>query len=128
MTDGAPDARFTLPAWAQEETVKKTTFTTTLTTPRHREILVETHQGKAGSQLSHNSIRQSKEEQTEQCLILELDGGSTLDCRSEIGRGNGSIIITIDSKPNPNSCPFFVLMPTEWQQTVSLWLWTSFVI
>jgi hypothetical protein len=83
---------------------KKTTFATTLTTPRHGEILVETRQDKAGSQLSHNSIRQSKEEQTEQCLILELDGGSILDCRSGIGRGDGSIILTIDSKLNPNSC------------------------
>jgi hypothetical protein len=85
-------------------------------------------QGKAGSQLSHNSIRQSKEEQTEQCLILELDGGSILDCQSGIGRGDGSIILTIDSKPNTNSCSFFVLRPIEWQQTVSLWPQTSFVI
>jgi hypothetical protein len=55
-------------------------FATTLAMLRHGEILVEMRQGKAGSQLSHNSIRQSKEEQTEQCLILELDGGSILDC------------------------------------------------
>jgi hypothetical protein len=96
--------------------------------PRHGEILVETRQGEAGSQLSHNSIRQSKEEQTERCLILELDGGSILDCGLGIGRGDGSIILTIDSKPNPNSWSFFVLRPTEWQQTVSLWLQTSFVI
>jgi hypothetical protein len=68
--------------------------------PRHGEILVEMRQGEAGSQLSHNSIRQSKEEQTEQCLILELDGGSILDCRLGIGRGDGSIILTIDSNPN----------------------------
>jgi hypothetical protein len=68
--------------------------------PRHEEILVEMRQGKAGSQLSHNSIRQSKEEQTEQCLILELDGGSILDCQWGIGRGDGSIILTIDSNPN----------------------------
>ncbi len=128
MTDGAPDARFILPAQAREETVKKTMFATTLIMPRQWEILVETRQGKAGSQLSHNSIRQSKQEQTEQCLILELDEGSILDCRLGIGRGDGSIILTIDSKPNPNSCSFFVLRPTEWQQTVSLWLQTSFVI
>jgi hypothetical protein len=105
---------------------KKTTFTTTLTMPRHREMLVETRQGKAGSQLSHNSIRQSYEEQTERCLILELDGGSILDCQSGIRRGDGSIILTIDSKPNPNSCSFFVLRPTEWRRTASLWLQTSF--
>jgi hypothetical protein len=122
MTNGAPDAGFTLPAWAWEETVEKTMFATTLTMIRHGEILVKTRQSKAGSQLSHNSIRQSKEEQTEQCLILELDGGSILDCRSRIGRRDGSIIFTIDSKPNPNTCSFFVLRPTEWQQTVSLWL------
>ncbi len=36
--------------------------------------------------------------------------------------------LTIDSKPNPNSYSFFVLRPTEWGWTVSLWLWTSFVI
>jgi hypothetical protein len=93
---------------------RKTMFATTLTMQRHGEILVETRQGKAGSQLLHNSIRQSKEEQTKQCLILELDGGSILDCRTGIGRGDGSIILTIDSKPNPNSCSFFVLRPTEW--------------
>jgi hypothetical protein len=89
-------------------------FATTLTMPRHGEILVESRQDEAGSQPSHNSISQSKEEQTEQCLILELDGGSTLDCQSGIRRGDGSIILTIDSKPNPNSCSFFVLRPTEW--------------
>jgi hypothetical protein len=89
--------------------------------PRHREILVKMCQGKAGSQRSHISIRQSKEEQTEQCLLLELDVGSILDCQLGIGRGDGSIILTIDSKPNPNSCSFFVLRPTEWRQTVSLW-------
>jgi hypothetical protein len=91
-------------------------------------MLVETRHGKAGSQLSHNSIRQAREEKTEQCLTYELDGGSILDCRSGIGRGDGSFILTINSKPNPNSCSFFVLRSTEWQWTVSLWLQTSFVI
>ncbi len=107
---------------------RKTMFTTTLTMPRHREILVEMRQGKAGSQLSHKSIRQSKEEQTEQCLILELDGGSILDCQLGIRRGDGSIILTIDFITNTNSCSFFVLRPTEWWQPVSLWLRTTFVI
>jgi hypothetical protein len=32
-------------------------FATTLTMPKHGVISVETRQGKAGSQLSHNSIR-----------------------------------------------------------------------
>ncbi len=61
-------------------------------------------------------------------LYVTVDGGSILDCRSGIGRGDGSIILTIDSKPNLNSWSFFVFRPTEWQQTVSLWLQTSFVI
>ncbi len=61
-------------------------------------------------------------------LDIGLDGGSILDCRLRIGRGDESIILTIDSKPNPNFCSFFVLRPTEWRQTVSLWLRTSFVI
>jgi hypothetical protein len=44
-------------------------------------------------------------------------------------RERGLIIyLTIDSKPNPNSCSFFLLRPTEWRRTVSLWPWTSFVI
>jgi hypothetical protein len=34
-------------------------------------------------------------------------------------RGDGSIILTIDSKLNLNSCSFFVLRPAEWRQTVS---------
>jgi hypothetical protein len=55
-------------------------FATTLTMPRHGRMLVETRQGKASSQLSHNSIRQLREEQKEQCLMLELDEGSILDC------------------------------------------------
>jgi hypothetical protein len=44
-------------------------FAITLTMPRCGEMLVEMHHDKAGSQLSHNSIRQSKEEKTEQSLI-----------------------------------------------------------
>jgi hypothetical protein len=70
---------------------------------------------------------QAREEQTEQCLILELDGGSILDCQAGIGRGDGSIILNIASKPNLFSCSFFVLRTAEWQQTVNLWLQTPFV-
>jgi hypothetical protein len=94
-------------------------FAMTLTTPRQGRTLVETHHSIAGSQLLHNSIRitgfapvnkpttyaikRSQLAQTEQFLILELDGGSIFDCQSGIRRGDGSIILNIDSKPNLNS-------------------------
>jgi hypothetical protein len=40
---------------------------------------------------------------------LDVDGGSILDCRLGIGRGDGSIILNIDSKPNLPSLVFFSL-------------------
>jgi hypothetical protein len=52
---------------------------------------------------------QSQEKLTEQRLILDVDGGSILDCRSGIGRGDESIILNIDSKPNLASLVFFSL-------------------
>jgi hypothetical protein len=36
--------------------------------------------------------------------------------------------LTIDSKPNLNSCSFCVLRPAEWRQTVNLWIQTPFAI
>jgi hypothetical protein len=59
-------------------------FTTTLTTPRCGGILVETHHGKAGSQLSHNSIRITGfaprcRPTTPNCAIKRRANGAMLD-------------------------------------------------
>jgi hypothetical protein len=58
---------------------------------------------------------------------LDVDGESILDCRSGIGRGDGSIILIIDSNPTLLLLfYFFVLRTAEWRRTVSLWLRTFF--
>ncbi len=102
----------------------------THTTPRQGEMLVGTHHGAQSYQHSHNSIRKpistpdSKPTSSpdtiqlcnQRCLILKVDGGSILDCRSRIGRGDGSIILTIDSKPNLVSL-FSFCRPAERQKT-----------
>ncbi len=113
-------------------------YTTTQTTPRQWGMLVVTHHGLCNSQCSPNSANNnhihpnlqifSQADTAMPTLYITIDGKSILDCQSGFSRGDGPIISTIDSKPNPNSCSLFVLRPTDWWQTVSLWLQRSFVI
>ncbi len=125
-------------------------FATTLTTPRWGETLVVTRCSVASYRFLHNLIRMTgfapgskpttlsnisrlyNQEKTTRANRAMLDIGTwwRKHLRLPIGDWERGWInyLTIDSKPNLNSCSFFVLRPTEWQWTVSLWLWTSFNI